>query len=303
MLRVNNKLYISLAQIEEMVDGINRSYEDKIKTKYSKFKNTGIGTWNSTLFRRRWINMYTDEEMIKEYFIKNIVANFNNKKELTIIDYGGGDGTLISIVKKHLEKESYKIKAINLDLNSDSLRICRSENEEIEVIEQNLLEPFNKYSADIVLCRFVVQYQSKEEQVKLIENIYNSLNKDGLLLLFWPGHPNQEYLNSLESEIVHIITGKDKEIAKNSRHFPTKEEMEKLILNNEFNIIFENGKGLEHFYTAEGWNERFNLTKEQFLKLKDLFKNFSKKYSELFKEIDGFQTHQGFNYFIAAKKT
>ncbi|MEK6925254.1 MAG: hypothetical protein AABW71_03385, partial [Nanoarchaeota archaeon] len=110
-----------------MVNGLNRSYESHVKKKYSEFKEVGIGTWNAVKFNGRWINMYTDPALIKELFTDKIESNFKGKANLTILDIGGGDGTLISLVGKQLEKK-FKLDLFNMDLNEDSLKICQKNN-------------------------------------------------------------------------------------------------------------------------------------------------------------------------------
>jgi SAM-dependent methyltransferase len=284
-----------------MVKGINRSYEDKVKRKYSEFKTSGIGTWNAVSFKKRWINMYTDKSMIKELFTDQIKSNFKNNKKITILDFGGGDGTLISIIKSQLGKY-YNVDAFNMDLNDESLQICKNNNPEIKIIKNNLLNIYEKDFADVILCRFVMQYQSKEEQRKIISNAQNSLKKGGLFFVLWPSHPNKKYINELESEIVHVITGKDKEVAKKSRHFPSKKEMENEIEVAGLKVILSDDTSLKQYYTVEGWDDRFHLDTGQKTQLTKLFNNFAKKYPEAFETIGGYQTHQGFHCLIIGKK-
>lgn len=285
-----------------MVKGVNRSYEDKVKKKYSEFNKVGIGTWNAVDFKGRWVNMYVDEELVRHLFTSKIKSSFGGvKKDLIVLDFGGGDGTLISIVKNQLG-ENFNVEAYNLDLNEDSLSLCSKKNPELKIIKHNLLFPYKENFANVILCRFVMQYQSKEEQLKIIKSAYSTLEENGLFFVLWPSHPNKEYLNSLESEVVHIITGKDKEISKHSRYFPSKEEMIGFLKQEGFEVVFSNDTDVKQYYTVEGWDDRFDLTDDQKSRLTKLFNKYSKKYPEAFEMAEGFQTHQGFHCLVVGKK-
>lgn len=284
-----------------MVNGVNRSYESQVKKKYSEFKKVGIGTWNAVRFNGRWVNMYTDPALIRELFTDKIESNFKGKDNLTILDLGGGDGTLISLVGKQLEKK-FKLDLFNMDLNEDSLKICQKNNPNIKIIKQNILTPSEPNFADVVLCRFVMQYQSKEEQIKIIENAHSLLKKGGLFFVLWPTHPNQGYINEMESEVVHIITGKDKQEAKLSRYFASEHEMIKNMEKERFKVIFSSGLNIKQYYSVSGWSDRFNLSQDQEKSLTKLFNSFEKKYPKMFETIDGVQNHEGFHCLVIGKK-
>jgi predicted SAM-dependent methyltransferase len=285
-----------------MVDGVNRAYEDKVKKRYSEFKKVGIGTWNAVDFKGRFVNMYNDEKLIKELFTNRIKASFKGiKKDLTIIDFGGGDGTLISIIKNQL-KDCLNIEACNIDLNEKSLELCKKNNPELNIVKHNLLQPYKEGCADVILCRFVMQYQSKEEQLIILKNAYSTLKQGGLFFVLWPSHPNKEFINEIEAETVHIITGKDTKTTKISRYFPSVEEMVKNMEKIGFEITSSNEEEIKQYYTVKGWLDRFTLTKEQELQLTNLFDTYSKKYPKLFETINGMKTHSSYHHIIVGKK-
>jgi predicted SAM-dependent methyltransferase len=284
-----------------MVNGVNRSYEDKIKKRYSEFKEVGIGTWNALDFKGKFVNMYTDKEMIRELFTDKIKSSFKEKKDLVIIDFGGGDGVLLSIIKNQL-KDCLNVEACNIDLNTKSLEVCRKDNPEIQTIKHNLLEPYKEGCADVILCRFVMQYQSKEEQLTILKNAYTTLKQGGLFFVLWPSHPDKEFLNNIEAETVHIITGKDKKLAKLSRYFPSMEEMTKNLEKAGFEILSSNKDEIKQYYTVKGWSDRFNITKEQEIQLTELFSKYEKKYPALFEVVNGFHTHASYHSLIVGKK-
>lgn len=284
-----------------MVNGVNRSYESQVKKKYSEFKKVGIGTWNAVKFNGRWVNMYTDPALIRELFTDKIESNFKGKDNLTILDLGGGDGTLISLIGRQLE-DKFKLDLFNMDLNDDSLKICQKNNPNIKIIKQNILTPSEPNFADVVLCRFVMQYQSKEEQIKIIENAHSILKKGGLFFVLWPTHPNKDYINEMESEVVHIITGKDKKEAKVSRYFASEDEMIKNMEKEKFKVVFSSGLKIKQYYSVNGWSDRFNLSEDQESRLTALFNSFEKKYPKMFETIDGIQNHEGFHCLVIGKK-
>ncbi|MGY4884339.1 MAG: class I SAM-dependent methyltransferase [Nanobdellota archaeon] len=284
-----------------MVNGVNRSYEDKIKKRYSEFKDVGIGTWNAVKFKGRFINMYSDKEMIRELFTNKIKSNFKEKKDLVIIDFGGGDGVLLSIIKNQL-KDCLNVEACNLDLNAKSLEVCKINNPEIQTIKHDLLQPYKQGCADVILCRFVMQYQSKEEQLIILKNAYTTLKQGGLFFVLWPSHPEKDFINNMEAETVSIITGKDKKLAKLSRYFPSIEEMTKNLEKAGFEILSSNKDKIKQYYTVEGWTDRFNLTKDQEIQLTNLFNKYEKKFPDLFEVVEGKHTHHSYHSLIVAKK-
>jgi SAM-dependent methyltransferase len=264
---------------------VSKSYEDKIKKSYSDLDNISLGGWASVVDGTSVINVYTDPEYIKKYYT-NSISVFNSINQIKLVDFGGGDGVLGHIVGQQLSDRGQSVALTNIDSNSKSLEYCKENYSEIEIIEQDILEPLRKDFFDIGLCRFLIQYCSKEEQPKIIKNIFDSLTKGGILVLSWPyGEEEVEY-NDITAEIKAVISDRSITEQKTTRynHLPSK--MTEILENCGFvNVSFKEGGYLLH--SVESWTERFNLTEQKIVVLKEIYEKFYKTSPDLFERIDG----------------
>ena len=249
----------------------SKLYEKKLTTTYSDLVIKKKNSWSLLKYKSKNYHLYTDEKYINMFFTKHILSL--NKKELNIIDIGGGDGVLLSIIGKQLEKKNIKINLLNIDDNNKSLEICNRKFPNIETRKQDITTIKDKNIADVVVCRFVVQYLSKEKQNKLLSVINGLLKNGGLLLASWPFNENEKEYNEIMADIKAVISGeKPSDVAKNIYHFQSQGFIDLLKKNNYTKIITENAGSLTH--TAESWKDRFNIGIEQTNKINKILSKY-----------------------------
>jgi len=117
-----------------------------------------------------------------KYLANSIVNYYKNKKDLTILEIGGGTGS-ISCKIANLSYKRFDI----LELDSDLSKILKEKfkNEiDINVLNQDLIkfEPTIKY--DLIVCCLPLSNFSQEMNNKISNQINYLLKKDGSLCYF-----------------------------------------------------------------------------------------------------------------------
>jgi len=280
---------------------IIKDYEHKTKMKYSNSNPIGPGHWNAVSYRGNWINFYSDADFIYEYFTRQIIEKFKHKNRLTIVDFGGGDGILLHTIKQQLEENNFKVIAINLDLNKDNLKLCKKKYPEVIAKKWDILRQYKKDFADIIVSRFVLQYQNTPGQLELIKNANFSLKKSGLFLLMWVGNKNGKKFNAIMAKITGIIMNIAYRKALQTRNFPSKYSTKKLMASAGFKKITAVKVDARGFLSANAWAERFNLNNKESNELKKKFYSYSKS-NNLMTTIDGKLGYEFYIPFIAAEK-
>ena len=178
------------------------------------------------------------------FFKKNLQIQFalkNNKLDITEIGSGTGDNCILT--NKSL---SYLLnKYTCIDASKEMLKFIEIENfKTTELIHQNLDENQKIPKSDIVIAKFMFHHLKNKEEV--INNIYNSLNKNGALLIIdkFPILPIK--LVNLIEKIFHI-TGYRKQLGK---HYYTEYPKFKKIIN-KFDLedeIIKQPKSFKNFY-------------------------------------------------------
>jgi len=128
----------------------------------------------------------TDQELYDIYerefpHLYRVVDNFIRDKELEeveIADFGGGNGAVIEHLKENSEF-SDRIKVTCIDSNQDLLDDNTTANTKIL---SDLTEYGGEDLFDIVIMRYVLQFDSKNEQLKILKNIHKALRNDGTFL-------------------------------------------------------------------------------------------------------------------------
>lgn len=130
-------------------------------------------------FKDYWENIYKENKTINLYdgFLDKYLKYFK-KENFLILDLGSGNGTN----SLFLLDKGYNV--ISLDFSSFALKELKEKNQNAKIIEHDLLKdlPFEKESVDLVIADLSLHYFSKEDTLKIINNIDNILKKDGILI-------------------------------------------------------------------------------------------------------------------------
>ena len=117
-------------------------------------------------------------------------------REIKLADFGGGTGEVTEFLKKVLKT---KIRCTCFDVNNDLLDKNNSADIKINI---NLTELQEKEKFDVGIMRFVLNYNTKESQIKILQNVHTALKKEGIFLNWWCGtseEGHQKRFNTLFS--------------------------------------------------------------------------------------------------------
>jgi len=264
---------------------VSQKYEERIKKSYSEFRKSGLGKWAAVYYKGIFRNQYSDPKLIYDIFTKNIIGEIK-KGSITIVDFGGGDGVLLNIIKQQLSKKNINTRAINLDTNEKSLKLCKNKYPWIESKKHNITKKYKTSFADLALSRFVLQYINKKERPNFFKSMYLTLKKGGLLIILWPGNDYTKEFNRFTSQITGLISKKSPKEMLKSHWYPSFNEAKKNIKNAGFNKIEKVKLKAILFTSASSWKDRFKINKNDFLKIERIYKYFFIRYPYLFKKLN-----------------
>src|SRR3989338_11557713 len=96
-----------------MKNKVSSAFDTQANKNYSEFNEIGPGHWNAGIFKKEWKDIYKGEESIKHLFTDQIIKHLGNKKNLRIVDFGGGDGCLLDVLRTQL-KGRFELDLISL---------------------------------------------------------------------------------------------------------------------------------------------------------------------------------------------
>ncbi len=197
----------------------------------------------------------TNLEKFTEFGLKPILSNL--PKQISYVDFGGGQGHLAYEVKNFLIENGFEVTAIVADANDEYLKVA--EKVGLETKHCNLEE--NNFSElDLVTMRAVLHYNTPENQKMILKNIYNSLKKGGYLV-HQNSSGNKENCE-LRSAIVNIPElGR---AGSGNYHWVSEEEYDSLLKEAGFTEIIHGGYAKANSWGPEEQWDRFNaeITKD-----------------------------------------
>jgi len=278
-----------------MENNFTKNFENTVKTSYSEFGKEGkeLKNWGIAKYKGKPIEFYSDPTFIKEYFSDPILDHLKEKKidpskTLELVDFGGGDGVLISTLLKQLKDEDYNnIHGLNIDYtlkNLEKMKQSFTGEDKINMVQADITElPIKNNSVDIATSRHVIQYFGKKDQIQFLRNIFDSLKSESFFAMKWPGANNPEQsqiLTDFYAKTFAICTGESSEKVAENKYFTSYQEVEKIVKDIGFKIINSGKCSAELGITAEGFFDRFNLTDEQKKDIKNIFENFYEQYKD-----------------------
>jgi len=131
-------------------------------------------------------------------FIDNLAALLPASS--SVIDVGCGTGRH----SRHLAEKGFMVTGI--DLSTYSLQVARHyTNDNLRFYRHDMRQPFGKSMFHVVLNLFTSfgYFETKEENLQVIENMYNAMKPGGVLVI--------DYLNKFYTE-KHLVYNEQKEI-------------------------------------------------------------------------------------------
>jgi hypothetical protein len=199
-----------------------------------------------------------------DLFAKLIIDNAKFKK-ITLIDIGGYKGELLSNIINLLKE--YKIEKIVVDSNSEALQ----ENKVADIkICSNLTKiPLDDKIADIAIMRYVLHWNSLENQKKILSEI-RRLTKNFAIVQ----HLGADYLNEKNylNQINILFSGKISQLKRDSSCWESNINLEKIF--KELKIKFEKVEELRINGLSELFITKFSLKESDSKKVKEILRDY-----------------------------
>lgn len=87
--------------------------------------NAQFDKWGSAKYKGQWIDINTDESLIRDVFVAEILSFLKEKKFLRIVDFGCGEGYVLNAVLCWLKNTEVQVESIGIDNNQKSLELMK----------------------------------------------------------------------------------------------------------------------------------------------------------------------------------
>lgn len=138
----------------------------------------------------------TNEELFDVYeknlplVSKLFIASVKNREgNIEVADFGGGIGSLTDKIKNDYGKK-IDISFTCVDSHEELLKQNKSADFKILA---DLKKPLERDKFDIGLMRYVLNYNKKNDQLKILKNIHKSLKSSGTFINWWCGVSDNEH--------------------------------------------------------------------------------------------------------------
>lgn len=134
-------------------------------------------------------NNYRDNFSFVPKYGNDVINLITKPTGSTVVDLGCGNGTLTNA----LNEKGYRV--IGIDSSLEMLELAKKTYPNLEFICENALTFKLEKKADVVFSNAVFHWIDKENQDKLIKNIYDNLNTSGELVCEFGGYKCAEKIH------------------------------------------------------------------------------------------------------------
>ena len=117
--------------------------------------------------------------------VQNLIANFPNQTEITIIDVGCGNGDMLRTLSKYGLKHQLNFKLTGIDANAFTINHARELSINYPNISYYCEDVFGEYFAalkyDIVLCTLTLHH-FKDYEIILLMTVFNTNSRIGMVI-------------------------------------------------------------------------------------------------------------------------
>lgn len=178
-----------------------------------------------------------------------------------IVDIGSFRGELLSDLLKKLPE--YGFQSIAVDINNMPLKKNPTDH---KVVADAIALPFEDKSFDIAIMRYVLQWNSPENQRKIISEVFRVVNKFALVEHLGPDSENPE---EWREKTTDILDGKEiQKLKRDSYFFASKNELEEWMKEKKINFHCLRSRRIDN--ASDVYIERYNLSKEDAEKTRDI---------------------------------
>ncbi|MDP2104161.1 MAG: class I SAM-dependent methyltransferase, partial [Candidatus Gracilibacteria bacterium] len=140
----------------------------------------------STKIDREFFNVYEKNLPILS---KLFIASTKGMKNIEMADFGGGIGVITDRLKKD-HNNKINIFCTCLDSSEELLKQNQSADSKMCI---DIRESLGKEIYDIGLMRYVLNYNTKGDQLKIMKNIHTALRSSGVFINCWCGVSDIEH--------------------------------------------------------------------------------------------------------------
>ncbi|UFX82673.1 class I SAM-dependent methyltransferase [Candidatus Absconditicoccus praedator] len=126
--------------------------------------------------------------------VDSVISNIDFSNDLTILEFGPGNG---NFTKKILRKATQKSCLYSFEINEKFYENCQNIEDERLVLVNDSAENISKYidkKVDVIISGVPLSALDKKLRMKIIENSYNFLRKDGKFIQY-------QYFSSAYSDL------------------------------------------------------------------------------------------------------
>lgn len=210
---------------------------------------------------RGYFNSPENARIFNEIGISKILSHL--PELIKYADFGGADGFLAKSVVDFLRMHGKTVEGLVVDINS--LSLGRAQEKGLKTLKSNLEDISLEEPLNLITARAVLHYNPKEIQKKILENIKNSLERDGYFVHSMSSA--DKYNCELRNKIALLPSLERMKGGDGSIHFLTIDEY--LEYCEELNFPTELvGYAPPNYWTPEEMFDRFHpeindMTKEQ----------------------------------------
>ncbi len=168
------------------------------------------------------VNTYLGGNKITINGIKQLLSSEIEKKEITIVDIGCGDGQMLKQCMDFARKNNLQFKGIGVDANVHTIANAREETKNYPKIQYMHLdifsETFKELKADIILCTLTLHHFKDAEIEKLLRLlpqqarvgvVINDLHRNSLAYVLFKAFSSVFFKSSIAKNdgLVSILRG------------------------------------------------------------------------------------------------
>jgi SAM-dependent methyltransferase len=225
------------------------------------FENQGDGA--SELFKGEGKSLATHELYAEsaDLFAGIIKKYLQPEEKCTLTDVGSYQGEFLGDVLNKLPE--YTFSTVAIEMNENALAHNNADNKIVAGAEKL---PIKDASADIVLCRYVLQWNDTEKQKEIIKEIARSVNKIAIIQ-----HAGADDINPDEwrSRMTDVFDGEEiPQLKRGGMFFSSAQELEQWMIDD--GIKFERVQERVIQNLSDVFIEKYNLPENEAKVMKNI---------------------------------